>query len=339
MTNYNTVFRSCAPLRIGIAGGGTDVEPYASEKGGLVLNATIGKHAYCSIAPNGTDLMSITSLDYGTYEADLTDGPLVYDGNMDLVKAVTNHFGITEGFDMFIHSEAPPGSGLGGSSTVIVSILKAVAEWKDIHMSKYDLATLAYKLERETLGLKGGKQDQYAAAYGGFNIMEFTKSGVAVSPLGISEDTVNELQYCSLLCYTGRSRESAGIIESQVDSFKKGTNEDALDATKALAYDIAGALKNGDVVRAGTLLGESWKQKKMFSDKITNPRIDNLYNSAMAAGAYGGKVSGAGGGGFMFFVCQYDKKHIVAKELQKRGATVVDFAFEPLGARSWRATI
>ena len=334
-----TLIRSCAPLRIGIAGGGTDVEPYASLKGGLVLNATIGKHAYCSISPNNSDRMSINSLDYGTFEADLSDGPLNYDGNMDLVKVVTNHFGITDGFDMFIHSEAPPGSGLGGSSTVIVAILKAVAEWKNIGMSNSDLASLAYHLEREELGLKGGKQDQYAAAFGGFNLMEFTADGVRVNPLEISDDTVNELQYCSLLCYTGRSRESARIIESQVKSFRKGTNEDALDATKALADEIATALRKGDVVEAGTLLKESWAQKKRFSDSITNPRIDAIYRAAMESGAYGGKVSGAGGGGFMFFVCQYDKKHLVAKEVQKLGAKVVDFAFEPLGARSWRATI
>lgn len=153
------IVRSCAPLRIGIAGGGTDVEPYASVKGGRVFNTTINKYAYCTIVPNDSHTMTIKSTDYGTYETPLDGGPLKYDGNMDLVKAVTNHFEITDGFDMSIHSEAPPGSGLGGSSTVIVSILKAVTTWIGEEMSNYDLAELAYHLEREDIGLKGGKQE------------------------------------------------------------------------------------------------------------------------------------------------------------------------------------
>lgn len=330
------VVRARAPLRIGIAGGGTDVDPYASVKGGLVLNATINKYAYCTVRANGTDSMSVTSLDYGKYEADLTGGPLNYDGNMDLAKVVRNHFDVKEGFDMFIHSDAPPGSGLGGSSTVIVTIIEAMSTWLNKRMTKSEIAGLAYHLEREVLGLKGGKQDQYAAAFGGFNLMEFTAEGVKVNPIDIKESTIDELQYCSLMCYTGKSRESAGIIESQVNGFKSGSNEAALDASKVLAKEITRALEHGDVAEAGTLLRETWEQKKKFSSKITNPMIDGLYNAAIENGAYGGKVSGAGGGGFMFFVCEYDKKHLVAKELRKRGAILTDLSFEDKGARSWR---
>lgn len=333
------IVRSCAPLRIGIAGGGTDVEPYASVKGGRVFNTTINKYAYCTIVPNDSHTMTIKSTDYGTYETPLDGGPLKYDGNMDLVKAVTNHFEITDGFDMSIHSEAPPGSGLGGSSTVIVSILKAVTTWIGEEMSNYDLAELAYHLEREDIGLKGGKQDQYAAAFGGFNMMEFTKDGTVVNPVNLSEDIVWELEYRSLLCYTGKTRDSAGIIESQVESFKAKSNEEALDESKILSTKLADALKKGDIEEAGLLLDETWKQKKKFSSKITNPMIDDLYSIAIANGAYGGKVSGAGGGGFMYFICKNDRKHIVAKELQKKGAIVEDFVFEPRGARSWRAKI
>ena len=333
------IVRSCAPLRIGIAGGGTDVEPYASVKGGRVFNTTINKYAYCTIVPNDSHTMTIKSTDYGTYETPLDGGPLKYDGNMDLVKAVTNHFEIIDGFDMSIHSEAPPGSGLGGSSTVIVSILKAVTTWIGEEMSNYDLAELAYHLEREDIGLKGGKQDQYAAAFGGFNMMEFTKDGTVVNPVNLSEDIVWELEYRSLLCYTGKTRDSAGIIESQVESFKAKSNEEALDESKILSTKLADALKKGDIEEAGLLLDETWKQKKKFSSKITNPMIDDLYSTAIANGAYGGKVSGAGGGGFMYFICKNDRKHIVAKELQKKGAIVEDFVFEPRGARSWRAKI
>jgi len=328
--------RARAPLRIGMAGGGTDVEPYASQRGGSVLNSTIDKYAYCTVTPNNGNRMSIVSLDYGTFEAPLDGGPLKYDGNMDLIKAVRNHFDITEGFDVFIHSDAPPGSGLGGSSTVIVSILGAVTEWQGIRMSDHELAELAFKLEREEIGLKGGKQDQYAAVFGGFNLMEFNKNGVRVNKIHLKNDTVNELQYCSLLCYTGRARESANIIESQMNRYISGSNTDALDAAKRLAVEAGGALMKGDIRGFGTILNEAWAQKKKFSSDISNDTLDQYYKEAMDSGAIGGKVSGAGGGGFMFFVCEYDKKHIVAKKLSGMGATITDFVFEPSGVQSWR---
>ena len=330
-------FRARAPLRLGLAGGGTDVEPYASKKGGVVFNTTINRYAYCTITPTGDHAMSVHSTDYGKYEAPLDGGPLKLDGNMDLIKAVTNHFGITDGFKMFLQSEAPPGSGLGGSSTVIVSIISAMCEWQNIKMTSMEMARLAYKLEREIIGLKGGKQDQYAAVFGGFNLMKFGGNGaVDVNRVRIHEDTVNELQYSSLLCYTGNSRESATIIESQVEKFNKGQNEEALDRSKDLATEMVVALEKGDIQSVGELLDESWVYKKQFSNKISNPQIDALYNAAKADGAIGGKVSGAGGGGFMYFICRYDRKYSVAKALQSMGARVVDYMFEPEGVISWR---
>ena len=330
-------FRARAPLRVGLAGGGTDVEPYASEKGGVVFNTTINHYAYCTVTPTNDHSMSVHSTDYGKYEAPLDGGPLNLDGNMDLIKAVTNHFGITDGFKMFLQSEAPPGSGLGGSSTVIVSIIAAICEWQGIRLTSMEMARLAYKLEREVIGLKGGKQDQYAAVFGGFNLMKFGSNGsVDVNRVKIPCETVNELQYSSLLCYTGTPRESATIIASQVDKFNKGQNCDALDQSKRIAIDMVSALEKGDIVTVGELLDESWVYKKQFSNKISNPQIDALYNTAKAEGAIGGKVSGAGGGGFMYFICRYDRKYSVAKALQTMGAKVADYMFEPEGVISWR---
>lgn len=329
-------YRARAPLRIGIAGGGTDVDPYASRKGGVVFNTTINRYAYCTITPTDDHSMSVHSTDYGKYEAPLDGGPLTLDGNMDLIKAVTNHFEVTDGFKMFLQSEAPPGSGLGGSSTVIVSIIAAMCEWIGKKMTGTEMAQLAYTLEREEIGLKGGKQDQYAAVFGGFNLMKFGSQGVDVNRVRITEDTINELQYCSLLCYTGTPRESAKIIESQVDSFNNGQNEEALDRSKEIAVEMTKALERGQIRTAGELLDTSWEYKKQFSNKITNPQIDSLYDAAKSAGAIGGKVSGAGGGGFMYFICRYDRKYSVAQELQKRGARVTDYMFEPKGVMSWR---
>ncbi len=329
--------RSRAPLRIGLAGGGTDVDPYASEKGGAVFNTTINKYAYCTIIPDGTNTVSVESVNYGMYETNLDGGPLPLDGNMDLVKAVINHFETKDGFRMLLQSDSPPGSGLGGSSTVIVAAISAVAEWMGEKLTGNELARLAYKLEREDIGLKGGKQDQYAAVFGGFNLMKFREDGVDVNKIKIRANTLNELQYRSILCYTGKTRESADIIDSQMKRFKQGDNEKALDLTKEMAFDMATALEKGDIEETGRLLDLGWEYKKQFSDKITNPGIDKLYDAAKESGAIGGKVSGAGGGGFMFFICDYDKKFVVSEKLTKLGAKVTDFMFEPEGVVTWRS--
>ncbi|MCL2295456.1 MAG: kinase [Methanomassiliicoccaceae archaeon] len=333
MTEY---YRARAPLRIGIAGGGTDVDPYASRKGGCVLNATINKYAYCTITPRHDCKMRVRSSYYGVYEAPLDGGPLKLDGNMDLIKAVTNHFEVREGFDILIESDAPAGSGLGGSSTMMVAMISAMTNWLGMETDHDDIARLAYRLEREDIGLKGGKQDQYAAAYGGFNIMDINLEGVKVQRLDIDEDVANELQYRSLLCYTGMTRESADIISSQIESFNKGENEKALDESKRLAKEIGKALKDGDIEKAGILLHESWGYKKQFSKKISNETINSLYDIAINNGAIGGKVSGAGGGGFMYYICKYDTKAAVAEALQKHGVIITDFMFDPKGVTSWR---
>ncbi|MDR1954684.1 MAG: kinase [Candidatus Methanoplasma sp.] len=330
--------RSRAPLRIGIAGGGTDVDPYASEKGGCVFNTTINKFAYCTITPRCDKVMQIQSAYYGRYKAPLDGGPLKLDGNQDLIKAVANHFEIKEGFDMEIRSDAPAGSGLGGSSTMMVAMISAVSNWQDKKMSPDEIAQLAYHLERIDIGLKGGKQDQYAAAFGGFNLMYVDAGGVKVRPIKIRKNVANELQCRSILCYTGTSRESAEIIDTQIEAFKRGSNEKALDESKRLAKEICEAIKKGDIDAAGTLLDESWQYKKQFSDKISNKDLNDLYDKAIANGAIGGKVSGAGGGGFMYYICEYDKKAQVAQELQKCGAMVTDFMFEPHGVTSWRGS-
>ncbi|MDR3282522.1 MAG: kinase [Candidatus Methanoplasma sp.] len=331
MTEY---VRARAPLRIGIAGGGTDVDPYASQKGGCVFNTTINKYAFCTIKPAET--VRIVSNYFGTYEKPV-GSVLEFNGKNDLEVVVANHFGSPVGFEMNIHSDVPAGSGLGGSSTMMVAMIAAMSKWVDRDMSPKDIARLAYTLEREELGLSGGRQDQYAAAYGGFNIMEFGAGDDArVRPVKMDPDVVNELQYRSILCYTGTSRKSAKIIDNQVARFKKGENEKALDESKRLALEISDAMGRGDIDFAGRLLDESWKFKKQFSTSVSNAKIDHLYSVAKRSGAIGGKVSGAGGGGFMYYLCEYDKKHAVAEALKKAKAKIVDFTFEPKGATAWR---
>ncbi len=329
------VIKARAPLRIGIAGGGTDVDPYASEKGGLVFNTTIDKYAYCTLVPNDSNVMSVISPDYGVFKAPLDKGELSYDGNMDIFKAVTNHFGVKNGFDAYIYSDVPPGSGLGGSSTLMVAIIGAVTEWLGIKLKKYEMADLAYRLEREDIGLKGGKQDQYAAVFGGFNLMSFTKTGVKVKSLKLRESIIEELEERSLLCYTGKVRESADIIASQVSDLKSHvSSEEAYDESKKLAVRISKALQDGDINETGELLNLAWEQKKKFTAKVTNPTIDALYSTAIENGAIGGKVSGAGGGGFMYFICERGKKMDVAEKLRAQGAEISNFIFDSHGVKS-----
>ena len=336
----SNIIRAKAPLRIGIAGGGTDVDPYASEHGGIVFNTTIDRYAYCTLIPNDTDEMTVISSNYGTVTEKL-ELPMRYDGTAeDLVRAAVNHFGVTEGFKAFVRSDVPPGSGLGGSSTLMVAIVKAFSEWRKIKLSKHEIASLAYHLEREEIGLGGGKQDQYAAAFGGFNMMYFTKDGVEVKPLRFKDSILKELQERSILCYTGNARESATIIEEQVKDLKNDiSKEEAYEESKRLAVSISRALKLKDIDGAAALLNLAWEQKKKFTSKISNPRINDLYSTAMNNGALGGKVSGAGGGGFMFFICAPGKRDRVCRKLTEKGGEIMEFSFEDKGARTGKLDV
>jgi D-glycero-alpha-D-manno-heptose-7-phosphate kinase len=339
MGEKKQLIRSKAPLRISFAGGGTDVPPYCDEQGGAVLNSTIDRFAYCTISPRKDSEITIRSLDYGLVEKWRANGDMLrYDGNLDLIKAVLNHFEVDRGFDMFLHCDAPPGSGLGSSSTVVVSIIGAMAEWLNEPMSQYDIAGLAYFLERKELGLAGGKQDQYASVFGGFNYMEFKGQETIVTPLRVKTDILNELHYQLLLGNTGKTRDSSGIIHSQTEGYLNRNEQvvEALERTKQLAKETKDALLRGNIRQIGELLNESWEYKKQFTSRISNDRIDSIYKAALANGAIGGKISGAGGGGFMFFICEYDRKHTVANELTKLGVDIVTYNFDKYGLQTWR---
>jgi len=338
MPEKKVIIRSRAPLRISFGGGGTDVPPYCDEKGGAVLNTTISKYAYCSLSPRKDKEIHIKSLDFERTEKWKVKGTFSYDGNLDLVKAVLNHFDIDDGFDMFLHCDAPPGSGLGSSSTVIVSIIGAVSELLHKPVSQYEIADLAYVLEREDLGFLGGKQDQYSATFGGFNYMEFKRNETTIVPLRIKNEILNELHYRLLLCHTGKTRNSGDIIREQKKNYEQGKEKIkiALDSVKRLAGEMKNTLVKGKIRYLGKLLDENWENKKKFTKGITNTNIDNLYDVAIKNGAIGGKISGAGGGGFMFFICEFDKKHIVADKLEKMGAEIMDFTFDKYGLQTWR---
>jgi D-glycero-alpha-D-manno-heptose-7-phosphate kinase len=337
------LYRAKAPLRVSFAGGGTDVAPFPEREGGLVLNATINRYAYGTLRPRRDDQIQIESVDFGETARFGFGDQMVFDGKLDLVKAAIRRLGKREegagGFDLFLHSNAPPGAGLGSSSTMMVALIGLLKEVNSLPLTDYEIAQLAFDVERGDLGMKGGLQDQYAATFGGFNFLELHGDRVVVNPLRVPPDTVMELEHNLLLAYTGRTRQGDHIIEDQTKRFET-SDEDAtagLRAQKELAIEMKNMLLQRKVHDFGELLHQSWEAKKRLSDRISSDYIDEMYEEARKSGAIGGKVTGAGGGGYMLFYCRYDRKHRVADRLLELGCTVTEFAFEPHGLRTWRA--
>lgn len=334
MRNGETI-RAKAPLRLSFAGGGTDVSPYLEEHGGAVISATIQKYAYGTLAPRTDDTIEVRSLDLDTTARFGTDETFSYGDDLDLVKGVLDNFSPDQGLDLFLHSDVPPGSGLGSSSTVMVTLIGLFRHLQNLGLSDYETAKLAYKLERIDLGLEGGKQDQYAASFGGFNFIEFREDETIVNPLRLPRDVINELSYRMLIAYTGTTRLSGNIIKEQKEKAKSGRNVEALHAVKELAVDIKEALLKGDLSEFGQLMHEGWEQKKKFASKITSPEIDKLYETAREHGAIGGKISGAGGGGYMMLFCEPERKHEVSKALREMGAEPEGVSFDLRGLQTW----
>ena len=331
------IHRTRSPLRISFAGGGTDVPPYPQKRGGVVLSATIDKFTYASLAPQDSTEVSVHSLDYDVTVRYNHNETLKYDGELDLVKAVINKFHPPQGFHLFLHSDVPPGSGLGSSSSLMVALSSLMFRWLGRNADEYALARTAYELERIELGIKGGIQDQYAAAFGGFNFIEFSGDDVIVNPLRIRPDTLDELQYHLLLCYTGATRLSSGIIETQVKAYvqEEKVVMDALDELKQITIQMKNCLLKGYLGDFGDLLHAGWVNKKKLAAQITNPTIDEMYEVARHAGALGGKLLGAGGGGYLLLYCPYLRKHLIAEAVTRLGAQVAGFMFEPRGVTGW----
>ena len=334
------IIRSKAPLRISFGGGGTDVSPYPEEKGGVTISTTIDKYAHCTLAERNDGYINVKSLDYNITANYPVNSELQYDGKLDLVKAAINVLKINSGLDLFLHSDAPPGSGLGTSSTLTVALTGVLKDWLKLPLTDYEIAELAYRIERKEVGIKGGRQDQYAATFGGFNFIEYFGDKTVVNPLRIKSDTLNELEYRLMLYYTGKTRLSAGIIDDQVSSYiqRREVVVHALDETKELAIAMKNALLLGEVDEFGDLLNEAWHSKKKFSPKISDPQIDEMYEEARKSGAIGGKLLGAGGGGFILLLCEFDKWHIVAEKLEGMGGKVMSFGFEYSGLQTWKAS-
>lgn len=338
------IIRSKAPLRLGLAGGGSDVSPYSDIYGGLILNATINLYAYCTIEETNDGLISINSYDSDCHKTFPSALQLDIDGEASLIKGVYNRvvrdFNFSPlSFKITTYNDAPAGSGLGTSSTMVVCILKAFVEWKSLPLGDYEIAKLAYEIERKDLQLSGGKQDQFAAAFGGFNYIEFLKDDVViVNPLKIKRWIIDELEASMLLYFTGRSRSSAAIIDEQQKNTQQKNSEaiEAMHRIKQSAVDTKLALLKGDIDAFANILYDAWENKKKMANGITNPVIQKAMDVAIQAGAKAGKVSGAGGGGFIMFVVEPTRKKEVEEALKELDGFVMPFNFSDGGAHGWK---
>jgi len=336
------IIRARAPLRISFSGGGTDLPPYPEEHGGIVLSATLARYAYATLRRLPEKVLRLSSMDYRTTVHYGLGEPLGYDGQLDIIKACLNRLmpeamPDDQGLELYLETEVPPGSGLGASSALVVAAIGALRKWRHLPLDNYQIAHLAWQIEREDVKSPGGMQDQYSAVFGGFNLIEFYGPGkVVVNPLRVEPHILYELQYKLLMVYIG-SRSSEKIIESQVSGYVKRDPQvvEAMHQMKALTYEVKNALLTGRLDDLGALLHDEWAHKKRTAASVTNSHIDELYEEARRAGAMGGKVSGAGGGGFMFLYCPFDRKTAIAERLTQLGAEVSTISFEFDGMRSW----
>lgn len=337
--------RCHAPMRLGLAGGGTDIDAFSDIYGGYVLNVTISKYAITTIDDNISGNIRFKSDDIGMEVVyDLKD-LISYTGELDLLKAAYLYFmrtynkGANIPMSVTTFCDAPSGSGLGASSTLMVSLVHAFAEYFNVGLGEYELASLAFNIERNELGLAGGKQDQYSAAFGGFNFMEFyANNRVIVNPLRVKESIVAELESSLLLYYSGLSRDSANVITEQKSNVERNKVDSitALQELKSQAVIMKEAILTGNIGGVIDALNKGWEAKKKTASKVTSGWLDEIYNTAIRAGALAGKISGAGGGGFFMFFVQAENRKEVMDALASFDGYFINCTLRDRGSFAWK---
>mgnify|MGYP001220825359 CR=1 FL=1 len=335
------IIRSRAPLRIGFSGGGSDLKVYSEKYGGAVINATISLYVYCNITVTGSNKIIFESIDGKLKNENKVSQYIKHDGNLDIFKAVYNkiHNKFSPeifGFHLSTYSEVPVGSGLGGSSTLVVSIITAFIKLYKLSLNKYQIAKLAFEIEREDMKIIGGQQDQYASVFGGFNFIKFNKNkSVEVNSLNLKTAIINELESSMVLFYTNIKRNAGQIEKEKSYLIKKNESIQAMHDVKKTAVQMKDYLIKGNIAKVAKLTDLSWEAKKSVSKLVSNSRIDKIYQSAIHCGAMGGKISGAGGGGFMFFYIKPEEKFNLINLLNKEKGYVINFKFSKEGAFAW----
>jgi D-glycero-alpha-D-manno-heptose-7-phosphate kinase len=344
------IIRARAPVRIDFSGGWTDVDIFAKESKGFVVNAAINIYSYVTVKKLSSDevparaelrnkSVRIYSADFDTYEEAEEVKRLEYNGNVDLAKAAIHQIGGQGGIDIITRSNAPAGSGLGTSASMGVALIGALSAFSGKIFLPYELAEQASLIERQKLKILGGKQDHYASALGGINFMEFLDEEVKVSKLQLSNDIICELEKSLVLCYTGKSRLSGDIHHKVRQAFESGEAKttQAIKNLKNIAFEMKNVLLSGDLKTFGRLLNDNWENQKALHPSVTNPQIDEIIGLAKDNGAIGGKACGAGGGGCILFYVQPDREHIVRRKLEENRIRIIDFNFEFNGIQIWRS--
>lgn len=332
------IYKAKAPMRIGFFGGGTDVSPYAEEYGGKVLNCTIDKYVRCMLRPSSEPGIIIRSLDLEEVSRKTTGH---WDGRLDLPQAVLDAaMPPSEGVEVIMFSDVPPGSGLGSSSALVVSMLKLIGAAYQITLDPHTLAELAYRIERVDLGIPGGRQDQYAAAFGGMCVYHFGRGRVIVEPVLSDPTALLELESCLLLGYIGsRKLLTQHLVDDQVRRLKEGDTLRYHDETKAFVDEAVRLLRSLRIADFGRLLHDAWEVKKAFSPYIAPPEVEEIYALARRHGAWGGKITGAGGGGFMVFACPFDRRLELERVLSEAGVQIRHFSFTTQGVHAWSVDV
>lgn len=339
------LIRARAPLRLGLAGGGTDVSPFCDQYGGYVLNATINMYAYAVLESLNEDKVIFQASDIQKRFESNVRSEFEISGDLILHKAVYNRI-IRDYLNdkpialrMTTYCQAPPGSGLGSSSTMVVAMLKAYVEYLNLPLGEYEIAHLAFQIERQDANLAGGRQDQYAATFGGFNFMEFyADNRVIVNPLRVKNWILSELESSIVLFYTNVSRDSEVIIKQQSRNIidKKEQMLSAMHEIKQAAVSMKENLLKGNIDAFADGLHRGWLAKKKTAAEVTNLNLDKIYNAAMSSGAKAGKISGAGGGGFFMFVVDPEKKMDVLRALGECPGYAIECSFTKSGTQGWR---
>jgi D-glycero-alpha-D-manno-heptose-7-phosphate kinase len=324
-----------APLRISLSGGGTDLPAYYERYGGMVVSTTIDKYVYVHVGPNGSGDAQITSADYQTFYRHHNGTPLSWNGDLALPRAVLHEFGVEGNTSVFVASEVPPGTGLGSSSAVAVALVRAISAHLGHALSRQQIAELACRIELQKLEAPIGKQDQFAASFGGLNAISFDRDGVTVEPLAVPAETQRQLERRLILFFTGTARDSKNILREQqrATAHGEGATSEGLHRIKEAALACRNCLESGDLDQIGALLDRGWREKRHLAAGITNPRLDELYDVALANGAVGGKITGAGGGGFLLLYCREEEQEKLTDALEGRGLRRMDFHFEQHGVR------
>jgi D-glycero-alpha-D-manno-heptose-7-phosphate kinase len=331
--------RAVAPLRVSFVGGGTDFPHWYREHGGAVLSTTINHFVQVRLVPRRDRQVTVRSSDLDRLvEYHLDEGP-VYDGVLDLAKAAIARMGAPTGVDVCIASEAPPGSGLGGSSALVTAMVAALAMLGGRRYSVEKLARVSYAIERDDLGVSGGWQDQYAAAVGGLNLQEYSASGVTISPVEVPAGALAELQRNLMLCYTGFVRRNVGLIDRQIAMHMEGREETVLGLKQLqeMAYAMRDAIQAGRPDELGAMLGHAFEAKKLMNPFIAeHTPIEAMLEAARSAGASGGKICGAGGGGYLLIYCRPAAQALVREALERLGGQLAPFSFLDHGVRAFR---